>query len=66
MQKKEFFVGFDVSKLTLDVAIHGTRYHIRIPNSSEGFKELQVWLKSLNIALSDCWFVMEYTGGLWF
>lgn len=63
MQKKEFFIGVDVSKLTLDVAVHGTKSHIRIANSSEGFKQLLAWLKSLNIALSDCWFVMEYTGG---
>lgn len=63
MQNKEFYVGFDVSKLTLDVAIHGTRSHIRISNNSEGFKQLQAWLKSLKIALIDCWFVLEYTGG---
>ena len=63
MQKKEFFIGVDVSKLTLDVAVHGTKNHIRIHNSSEGFKQLPAWLKSLNIELSDCWFVLEYTGG---
>ena len=63
MQKKEFFIGVDVSKLTLDVAVHGTKNHIRIANSSEGFKQLLAWLKSLNIAPVDCWFVLEYTGG---
>lgn len=63
MQKKEIFIGVDVSKLTLDVSVHGTKSHIRIANSSEGFKQLQCWLKSLQIALCDCWFVMEYTGG---
>ena len=63
MQRKEFFIGVDVSKLTLDVAVHGTKNHIRIHNSSEGFKQLPAWLKSLNIELSDCWFVLEYTGG---
>ncbi len=63
MQKKEFFIGVDVSKLTLDVSVHGTKNHIRIANSAEGFKQLMAWLKSLNIALCDCWFVMEYTGG---
>lgn len=63
MQKKEIFVGVDVSKETLDVAIHGTREHIRIANSSKGFKQLQSWLKSLSIGLKDCWFVLEYTGG---
>lgn len=63
MQKKEFFIGVDVSKLTLDVSVHGTKNHIRIANSGEGFKQLLAWLKALNIALIDCWFVMEYTGG---
>jgi transposase len=63
MQKKEFFIGVDVSKLTLDVSVHGTKNHIRIANSSEGFKQLMAWLKSLNIVLCNCWFVMEYTGG---
>lgn len=63
MQKKEIFIGVDVSKLTLDVSVRGTKNHIRIANSSEGFKQLMAWLKSLNIALCDCWFVMEYTGG---
>ncbi len=63
MQKKEFFIGVDVSKLTLDVAVHGSKNHIRISNNSEGFKQLLAWLKSLKIALDDCWFVLEYTGG---
>lgn len=63
MQKKEFFIGVDVSKETLDVAVHGTREHVRIANSSEGFKQLQAWLKSLTVVLKDCWFVLEYTGG---
>jgi transposase len=63
MQRKEIFIGVDVSKQTLDVAIYGTRNHLRIANHSEGFKHLQAWLKSLQIALSECWFVLEYTGG---
>ena len=63
MQSKEFFIGIDVSKLTLDVSVNGTKNHIRIQNSSEGFKQLQSWLKSLNVDLTDSWFVFEYTGG---
>lgn len=63
MQKKEFFIGVDVSKLTLDVSTHGAKNHIKVPNSSEGFKQVLAWLKSLNIAPVDCWFVLEYTGG---
>ncbi len=63
MQRKEFFVGVDVSKETLDVAIYGTKNHRKIANNSEGFKQLQAWLKSLQIAINECWFVLEYTGG---
>ena len=63
MQRKEFFIGIDVSKETLDVAIHATLHHIRIPNSSEGFKQLQAWFKALKVDISQCWFVLEYTGG---
>lgn len=63
MQKKEFFIGVDVSKLTLDVALQGSKEHVRISNNSEGFKRMLAWLKSLKIALDDCWFVLEYTGG---
>ena len=63
MQRKEFFIGVDVSKETLDVSIAGTKHHIRIVNNSVGFKQLQTWLKALNVDLTACWFVFEYTGG---
>jgi transposase len=63
MQRKDFFIGIDVSKETLDVAVASTKNHIRVANSTAGFKQLMTWLKSLNIELSACWFVFEYTGG---
>lgn len=63
MQKKEIFVGVDVSKETLDIAIQGTKNHIRVINGAEGFKQMQAWFKSLGIDLGMCWFVCEYTGG---
>ena len=63
MQRKEIFIGVDVSKETLDVAVNATRDHIRVANSSQGFKQLQAWLKALGIVVVDCWFVLEYTGG---
>jgi transposase len=63
MQRKEKIVGIDVSKKTLDVALYGTKCHIRISNNSDGFKQLQAWLKEQTIALDSCWFVFEYTGG---
>ena len=64
MQRKEIFIGVDVSKETLDVAVRGTKNHIRIANSSEGFKQLQAWLRSLGLSIVDCWLVLEYTGGM--
>jgi len=63
MQSKEFFIGVDVSKETLDVAVSGTKHHIRITNDSFGFKQLLAWFKSLKVELSACWFIFEYTGG---
>lgn len=63
MQSKEFFIGIDVSKLTLDASVSGTKNHIRVQNGAEGFKQLQAWLKSLNIDITASWFVFEYTGG---
>jgi transposase len=63
MQRKEIFIGIDVSKETLDVAHYSTKNHIRIANSSEGLKLLLAWLKKLDISLEECWFLFEYTGG---
>ncbi len=63
MQRKETFIGIDVSKETLDVAVSGSLHHIRITNGADGFKQLQAWLKALKISLENCWFVFEHTGG---
>jgi transposase len=63
MQRKDFFIGIDVSKETLDVAVAGTKNHIRIANGSAGFKHLLAWFKSLQIDPSYCWLIFEFTGG---
>lgn len=63
MEKKETFVGIDVSKYTLDVAIYGIKDQIKILNNSEGFKLLVAFLRSYHLKFSDCWFVLEFTGG---
>jgi len=63
MQRKEIFIGIDVSKETLDVAYYGSKNHLRIANNSEGLKLLLAWLKKLDIAIEECWFLFEYTGG---
>lgn len=63
MQSKTIFVGVDVSKHTLDIAISGSREHFKVTNDTNGFKSLKGFLKTLSISLDDCWFVMEHTGG---
>ena len=63
MQGKEIFVGIDVSKETLDVAIQGTKNHLRIANSADGFRQMQSWLKTLGVLVCECCLVFEYTGG---
>jgi transposase len=63
MQVNEKFIGVDVSKETLDIAIAATRDHLRVANNAAGFKQLQAWLKQLGVSIRECWFVLEYTGG---
>ena len=62
------FVGCDVSKNTLDFAIHtqGIVYkqfpHIQVNNSKEGFSQFLKWLKSQKIKISETVVGMEHTG----
>lgn len=62
------FIGCDVSKKTLDIAIHarGTDYrqfrHIQVSNSKAGFGELLKWLKANKIKMSQTVIGMEHTG----
>ena len=62
------FVGCDVSKNTLDFAIHtqGLVYkqfpHIQVSNSKEGFCQFLKWLKSQRIKISETVVGMEHTG----
>ena len=63
MKKWNFILGVDVSKKTLDVYCSQVNEHIKIANSSEGFKMLRKWSKLLKIDLSQAIIVMEFTGG---
>lgn len=62
------FVGCDVSKNTLDFALHvrGRDYrtfdHIQTPNSLEGFQAMRKWLRTFKIKIQDCVIGMEHTG----
>ena len=49
---KNYFIGIDVSKKTLDVALHSLEgklncNHIVIENNAKGFKIMLTWLKNL-------------------
>lgn len=52
-------VGIDVSKATLDVAIHGSSAVRAFPNNAAGFRQLAAWLKP-QLPLQV---VLEATGG---
>jgi transposase len=63
MKKWYFILGVDVSKLTLDIHCAELNEHIKIDNSSEGFKVLKKWVKEFKIDLAKSIVIMEYTGG---
>jgi transposase len=63
MKKWEFIIGVDVSKLTLDLYFNEGKSHLKIENSTVGFRQLLKWCKTLNINLSEAIFSMEITGG---
>lgn len=63
MKKWDYIIGVDVSKNTLDIFCPEVKEHIQISNSSEGFKVLLKWCKTLGIDLKNAIVAMEYTGG---
>lgn len=63
MKKWKFTLGVDVSKHTLDISCAELQQHIRINNGSEGFSHFLKWCRKLKIDLTDCFLVLEYTGG---
>lgn len=60
MASQSTFIGIDVSKASLDVAIRPTGESLRFDNDTSGIKKLITRLKSLKPAL----IVMEATGGM--
>ena len=63
MKKWQFTLGFDVSKLTLDVSCSELKSHLKTSNDSQGFKQFLKWCKAHGIVLSKSFVVLEYTGG---
>ncbi len=64
---KNYFIGIDVSKKTLDVALHSLEgklncNHLVIENNAKGFKIMMTWLKDKKINNQDVLICMEHTG----
>jgi transposase len=55
----EIFVGIDVSKAWLDVAVHGEATFFRVKNDDQGIAELVEWMQTIEPVLV----VLEATGG---
>lgn len=68
LSKLQHFIGCDVSKGTLDFAIHerGRDYrtfeHICVPNSLDGFRAMRKWLRSFKVDIKSSVIAMEHTG----
>lgn len=65
--ERKWFIGIDVSKLTLDVAFchinsHDQFIHHQFENSTSGFKKILTWLRKNKVSFTDNFFCMEHTG----
>ena len=67
--EKDHYIGVDISKRTIDVAIYvknqakkGTFPHETFTNSEEGFKDMKRWLRKQKVVLLKSLFCMEATG----
>ena len=65
---KNWFIGIDVSKKTLDASIFVAgevinRFpHIQVRNDKQGFKDLLRWAKEQGVKTKDTLFGLEFTG----
>lgn len=60
--KVSHIIGADLSKKTIDFAIHQRKAHLKVENNACGFKELLTWFKQQSIDVSQAMIVMEHTG----
>ena len=67
--EKDHYIGVDISKRTIDVAIYvknqvkkGAFPHETFSNSEDGFKDMKRWLRKQNAVLPKSLFCMEATG----
>jgi len=67
MQKIIHFIGIDVSKETLDIALikNNDKSHVqsfKVTNNPDGFKKMKRWLLSEKVVLEQSVFCIEHTG----
>ena len=66
--EKRHYIGVDISKRTIDVAIYEKQKatknasHETFSNCPEGFKDMKEWLRGKGVSLSKSLFCMEATG----
>ena len=65
--KREWFIGIDISKKTLDVSVYDPerkkpRKHFKVSNDRKGFAELLKELKKEGVVLASAFVCMEYCG----
>ena len=65
--KYKWFVGIDISKLTLDFTLYNPKNykksaHIEVDNNKSGFKKVLSWLKKMQINIQDTLLCLEHTG----
>lgn len=68
LSTKQHFVGCDVSKNSLDLALHQPKMdyrkfeHTQVSNDAEGFKQMLKWLKERKIKKNGVVIAFEHTG----
>jgi transposase len=55
-------LGIDISKGTIDAALHHRKLHSQFENSSSGFKALLKWTANLGIDVAELIICFEHTG----
>ena len=65
--KYKWFIGIDISKKTLDVALYDSNKrqsenHAQVDNDPAGFSKILSWLKTKKVAIKSALFCMEHTG----
>lgn len=55
-------IGADLSKKSIDLAIHPTCERLCIKNDKTGYKDMMIWLKRQRIDITQITIVMEHTG----